>query len=172
MLRRCCRRRLLRHPPPRCPASASFTPSLLARAVTAALAFETSLTAMAKEKAVLKGKIFQSLLEDLRAGEESHAQVDLSARGESGGAEALGISRTEWVAMQAQADMLRKLVRIKIAGAPGRVERHGSDDHLACPGPPRPALPALPQMTTTSRRRAARSRPARTSSTTSRSSHY
>ena len=65
---------------------------------------------------MLKGKIFQSLLEDLRGAQASHAQVDLSARanGESG-AEVFAIPRAQWVAMQAQADTLRNLVRIKIA---------------------------------------------------------
>ena len=119
---------------------------------------------------MLKGKIFQSLLEDLRAAEGSHAQVDLSARGESGGAEALGVSRTEWIAMQAQADMLRKLVRIKIAGA----RRPGTlllSVQLACLDGILPLLARVrpAQMTTTSKRRAVRSRPARTSSTISRS---
>ena len=80
------------------------------------MAFETSLSELAKEKGVLKGKIFQSLLEDLRGAQASHAQVDLSARanGESG-AEVFAIPRAQWVAMQAQADTLRNLVRIKIA---------------------------------------------------------
>ena len=80
---------------------------------------------------MLKGKIFQSLLAGLREAGAAHGGgVELSARGEvgslrqsaeadrgSGSAEAiaLGLGRTEWVAMQASADSMRGLVRIKIA---------------------------------------------------------
>jgi len=80
---------------------------------------------------VLKGKIFQSLLAGLREVGAAHGGgVELSARGEVGslrqGAEAdrgsvsaevaaLGLGRTEWVSMQASADSMRGLVRIKIA---------------------------------------------------------
>lgn len=64
-----------------------------------------------------KGTVFQELLAALRRAGASHAQTDLSARAEaaSSGDGTFGLSRSEWVAMQAQADSLRKLVRIKLA---------------------------------------------------------
>ena len=54
---------------------------------------------------------------ELREAGASHGGgVDLSARGEAhGGAAALGLGRTEWMAMQASADAMRGLVRIKIS---------------------------------------------------------
>jgi hypothetical protein len=57
------------------------------------------------------------LLAELREAGASHGGgVDLSARGGAhGDAEALGLGRTEWVAMQASADAMRGLVRIKIS---------------------------------------------------------
>jgi len=99
--------------------------------VASALTFEQMLTHLAADRKVLKGKIFQSLLAGLREAGAAHGGgVELSARGEvgslrqsaeadrgSGSAEAiaLGLGRTEWVAMQASADSMRGLVRIKIA---------------------------------------------------------
>jgi len=99
--------------------------------VTSALTFERMLTQLAADQKVLKGKIFQSLLAGLLLSGAAHqGGIELSARGEEGQprssaeadrgggsaeAAALGLGRTEWVAMQASADSMRGLVRIKIA---------------------------------------------------------
>ena len=70
-------------------------------------------------RGVQKGKVFQELLAALRRSGACHSQTDLSARPEEGQAAdadgTFGLGRSEWVAMQAQADALRKLVRIKLA---------------------------------------------------------
>lgn len=85
--------------------------------VAAALAFDESLSALAKQHSKLKGAIFQQLLADARqAGITNSGGVDLSAReGEDEAWVALGLSQTEWRVLQAQADAVRKLVRIKLA---------------------------------------------------------
>jgi len=63
----------------------------------------------------LKGPIFQRLLESLRAmGLKPPSGVDLSPRASAGEGE-FGLSEAKWRALAAEADMLRKLVRIKLA---------------------------------------------------------
>ena len=68
-------------------------------------------------RGVQKGTVFQELLAALRRAGTRHTQTDLSARAEDGSSAdgTFGLSRSEWVAMQAQADALRMLVRINLA---------------------------------------------------------
>ena len=87
------------------------------RGVADARALDDELTAMAGRTGVLKGRIFQGLLECLRAQGAAHAQLDNSAKKPGGGSVAAecGLDPPEWEALADRADALRKLVRIKVA---------------------------------------------------------
>jgi hypothetical protein len=92
----------------------------LARAradVADARAFDDELGLLATSHAMLKGRIFQGLLECLRAAGADHAQLDNSAKKQGGGgiAQECGLAPAEWSALADRADALRKLVRVKVA---------------------------------------------------------
>ena len=85
--------------------------------VADAIALDDELNALASTTGILKGKIFQGLLECLRAAGAEHAQLDNSAKKPGGGnvAHECGLDTSEWTALADRADALRKLVRIKVA---------------------------------------------------------
>ncbi|KAL3893217.1 MAG: hypothetical protein SGPRY_014383 [Prymnesium sp.] len=103
--------------------------------VADAIAFDDQLTMLSLERSLSKGVLFQSLLEvglrltsradhriehfALRQAGATHAQLDNSAGKKEGDcssyASSLGISLTAWSQLCLQADLLRKLVRIKVA---------------------------------------------------------
>ena len=85
--------------------------------VADARALDDELTSLARSTGVLKGRIFQGLLECLRAQGAAHAQLDNSAKKQPGGnvATELGLTTPEWQSLADRADALRKLVRIKVA---------------------------------------------------------
>jgi len=87
-------------------------------AVDAAVAFDVELGATAERKGCIKGKLFQSLLENLRAQGAGHAQMDNSVkldRSAMGFAREFGLNLAEWASLTIKADELRNLVRIKVA---------------------------------------------------------
>ena len=85
--------------------------------VADAIALDDQLSALAASTGVLKGRIFQGLLECLRAAGADHAQLDNSAKKQGGGniAAECALDPAEWSALAERADALRKLVRIKVA---------------------------------------------------------
>ena len=86
------------------------------RAVQDALSLDDELDALAA-KGALKGKIFQGLLEALRAAGAGHSQLDNSCKNLTGMAlpQEYGLSLMQWSMLTLQADALRNLVRIKVA---------------------------------------------------------
>ena len=90
-------------------------------AVADALAFDGELAALATAQNTLKGRLFQALLEELRARGAEHAQMDNSHReGGADGAQpaqsefASAIGHEAWLALAGRADALRNLVRVKV----------------------------------------------------------
>ena len=87
-------------------------------AVDAAVAFDAELGATAERKGVIKGKLFQACVENLRAQGAGHAQMDNSVkldRSAMGFAREFGLNLAEWATLTIKADELRNLVRIKVA---------------------------------------------------------
>ena len=88
-------------------------------AVREAIAFDEELDEIATSGGATKGKVFQSLLEDLRSAGCAHAQLDNSAKLSEGSsmscARDLGLSLLQWASLTQKADALRNLVRIKVA---------------------------------------------------------
>ena len=87
------------------------------RAVVDALALDDELHALSERRGLLKGHVFQALLEALRAQGTSHAQLDNSCKQLGGVAtpHELGLSLLQWSLLCARADALRNLVRVKVA---------------------------------------------------------
>lgn len=85
--------------------------------VEAALALDDELDQLARTRGVIKGKLFQSLLEALRAEGAAHAQLDNSVKhlGGIADATAFGLNLAQWASLTMRADALRNLVRIKVA---------------------------------------------------------
>jgi len=85
--------------------------------VQEALAFDDELCELAASRGVIKGKLFQALLEELRATGASHAQLDNSCKkfGGFGVAKEFKLNLAEWASLTMKADALRNLVRIKVA---------------------------------------------------------
>ena len=81
------------------------------------IALDNELGALAESSGVLKGRIFQGLLECLRSAGADHAQMDNSAKKQGGGgvARECGVEPPDWRALADRADDLRKLVRVKVA---------------------------------------------------------
>ena len=99
------------------PLNSSAAVQAAIRGVADARALDDELTSLARSTGVLKGRIFQGLLECLRAQGAAHAQLDNSAKKQPGGnvATELGLTTPEWQSLADRADALRKLVRIKVA---------------------------------------------------------
>lgn len=83
--------------------------------VSRALAFDDELATLAAAHEMSKGRLFQALLEELRAAEAGHAQVDNSGKKASTTDYAAEFGDARWAELAANADNLRKLVRIKVA---------------------------------------------------------
>ena len=87
--------------------------------VDQALAFDAKLDQLAMTAGKVKGRLFQALLEELRAQGASHAQMDNSNKNLFGGAmvaaSEFGLDLVTWSRLTVAADELRQLVRIKVA---------------------------------------------------------
>jgi hypothetical protein len=83
--------------------------------VSRALAFDDELAGLAAAHEMSKGRLFQALLEELRAAEAGHAQVDNSGKKGSSTDYSAEFGEARWSELAKEADNLRKLVRIKVA---------------------------------------------------------
>ena len=86
------------------------------RTVAESLALDAELDQLALSHHVLKGKLFQGLIEALRAAGCGHAQFENSVKHIGGNmATDLGLSLVHWSRLTLHADAMRNLVRIKVA---------------------------------------------------------
>lgn len=86
------------------------------RTVAESLTLDDELDLLALSHHVLKGKLFQGLIEALRAAGCGHAQFENSVKHIGGNmATELGLSLVHWSRLTLQADAMRNLVRIKVA---------------------------------------------------------
>lgn len=140
-------------------------------AVLDALALDEELTDLAAAHEMSKGRLFQELLEELRAAGVDHAQTDNSARRDGTTDHSIEFGAARWRVLAARADALRRLVRIKVARAHQRARARARIAHR---GLREPFLASRSlrrwRTTTTSRRRARGSCCAGSSSTASLSS--
>ena len=104
------------HPHHRLHLALTSTTSNQARAsVEAAIAFDAELDTISASRNIIKGRLFQSLLEALRAQGAGHAQMENSVKHLGGSASEFGLNLVQWSMLTLQADALRNLVRIKVA---------------------------------------------------------
>ena len=83
--------------------------------VNRALSFDDELAVLGAAHDMSKGRLFQALLEELRLAEAGHAQVDNSGKKASTTDYADEFGAERWAELAAEADNLRKIVRIKVA---------------------------------------------------------